>query len=466
MFDISEEIRNNSDSEAAEKLANCISCGVAFHNAGLSNENRKAVESGFKNGLIKVIFATPTLAAGLNLPARRVIISGYQRYNKSLAKSEDIPILEYKQMAGRAGRPHLDPYGECVIIPILTRGQHQEANRVVERYIKGKSEPIESYLGILKSLRIHILSSVATGFVSTIEDIYKLLGETFLAYSTSSGEPAYLEKNITEAINYLINENMVKVESGNLSVTQLGALVSHLCIDPTTASLILKGFSEIEKGIKFTDMTLIHLLCMTDDMPTRNVSKTEENNILSIFKNYEQELIKFNFMYIDQITDRLKIADIIMQWINEVKLSEIADSWKNMGEGDVHSIVESANWITYAMYSIGKYHKNNIITHKTRIINARIKYGIRDELLGLIQIDGIARVRARRLFNAGITTQKKYTEELEKNKQRIHDILYPKGEKKPKNSERSSDKKPIKQTKMKAEQRSIIDFQDTCPSTE
>lgn len=461
LHDISEEILDNSESDVALKLAHCISHGVAFHHAGLMNEHRKAVEKGFKAGLIKVIFATPTLAAGLNLPARRVIIRRYKRYNHKSGRSEDIPILEYKQMAGRAGRPHLDPYGECVIIPPKTDPKN-ESKRVVDKYILGKPEEIISYLGSLKALRVHILSSVATGFVTTIEGIFRLLSETFLAHAVKDGESAYLEKNIKEAVDYLITENMVRVESGNISVTKLGALVSHLCIDPTTASLILKGFMEIEKGgIQFTDLTLIHLLCMTDDMPKRYVSKSEEDITLSMFKSHEQELIKFNTLYIDEITDPLKISDILREWINEVKPSVIADNWKNTGEGDVHSIVESASWIAYTMYSIGKYHKNDIITHKTKTLSARIKYGISEELIGLIQIEGIGRVRARRLFDAGITTQQKYTEELAINKQRIDDIIYPKNERKPKKNEKEPPLKPVKQKPItsKIKQRNIIDYE-------
>lgn len=461
LYAISEEILDNSESDAAVKLAHCVSHGVAFHHAGLTNEHRKTIEKGFKAGLIKVIFATPTLAAGLNLPARRVIIRRYKRYDLKSGISEDIPILEYKQMAGRAGRPHLDPYGECVIIP--SKGDiEKESKRVVKKYILGKPEEIESYLGSLKALRIHILSSVATGFITTIEGIFRLLGETFLAYANKDGRSAYLEKNIKEAVDYLITENMVKIESVNISVTKLGALVSHLCIDPITAALIMKGFMEIEKGIiQFTDLTLIHLLCMTNDMPKRYVSKDEEGIALSMFNDHGKELITPDTLYGDQITDPLKIVSILREWINEVKPSLIADGWKNTGEGDVHSIVESANWLSYTMYSIGKYHKNDIITQKTRTLNTRIKYGVHEELLGLVQIEGIGRVRARRLFDAGITTQQKYTEELVINKQRVNDIIYLKNERKPKNNEKKPPLKPVKQKPIvpHIKQRNILDYE-------
>ena len=61
--------------------------------------------------LSRLFSCTPTLAAGLNLPARRVVIRSYKRYVGD-AGMKAIPVFDYKQMAGRAGRPHLDPYGE------------------------------------------------------------------------------------------------------------------------------------------------------------------------------------------------------------------------------------------------------------------------------------------------------------------------------------------------------------------
>ncbi|HDN74132.1 MAG TPA: hypothetical protein ENG16_03815, partial [Archaeoglobus sp.] len=64
---------------------------------------------GFRDGKIKIVVSTPTLAAGVNLPARRVIIKSLYRYN---GYSRKIKVAEYKQLSGRAGRPGLDEVGE------------------------------------------------------------------------------------------------------------------------------------------------------------------------------------------------------------------------------------------------------------------------------------------------------------------------------------------------------------------
>ena len=102
------EIIAKADTTASGKvLAEAVKKGAAFHHAGLPRAARAAVEEGFRKGEIVSISSTPTLAAGLNLPARRVIVRDYQRYDVRTGMNK-IPVMEYRQMAGRAGRPRLD----------------------------------------------------------------------------------------------------------------------------------------------------------------------------------------------------------------------------------------------------------------------------------------------------------------------------------------------------------------------
>lgn len=427
----------DEDSKTTVAMMHCISHGAAFHHAGLAENLRKAVESGFRDGLIKVIYCTPTLAAGLNLPARRVIIQGYKRYTKEDG-SRDIRVMDYKQMAGRAGRPHLDPYGECVLVPI---GQtEQESERIVKVFIQGSPEEIYSSFLNIKHLQIHILASVASGFVNSVKEFNDLLNETFLPYYSTTEEvfiitPKIIEANILQARNYLITEKMIIMDThGMLAATPLGMIISRLCLNPTTGAIIRRGLDEIESAkITVTDMTLLHLIALTDDIT--HYYKTADNEIiLQVFHAHEKELVKLKeliprqFSNAGDVSDPIKFADILRQWITEIKEPIIADDW-GVGEGDVHSIVEQSKRVASALYMIAELQKNDSITTLARVLSVRINKGIKTELIGLTKIKGIGRAYARRLYNAKIATEQKYNELKSSDPELIKSILHPKKDK-------------------------------------
>jgi len=145
---------DDDETKLVKKLAEAVKNGAAFHHAGLDQRCRTIIETEFKNGNIKLLTATPTLAAGVNLPARRVIISSILRFGSG--GMAPISILEYKQMCGRAGRPQYDDEGESIIV---AKGSPDE---LLEHYVDGIPEPLESKILVDSSLRIHLLGLIAT----------------------------------------------------------------------------------------------------------------------------------------------------------------------------------------------------------------------------------------------------------------------------------------------------------------
>lgn len=122
----------STPTKQCRRLAACLRKGVAFHHAGLPAAQRDIIEEGFREKVIKAICATPTLAAGVDLPAFRVVIRDLKRYGGPWGMSP-IPVLEYDQMSGRAGRPGKDPWGEALCLA----KNEQEAEAISEQYVHG-----------------------------------------------------------------------------------------------------------------------------------------------------------------------------------------------------------------------------------------------------------------------------------------------------------------------------------------
>ncbi len=392
---IAVEVRESSEVDTARKLALCIENGSAFHHAGLISEQRKLIEDGFRAGIIKVIVATPTLAAGLNLPARRVVIKGYRRYDANFGLTP-IPVLEYKQMAGRAGRPRLDPYGESVLIART----YDEMEELMQHYVLARVEKIWSKLGSENALRTHILSTIATGFAGSMEQMLEFMGATF--YSCQQ-EPWSLRSVIGKIINFLTDKKMI-VEKNGLFPTRLGELVSRLYIDPLSASMMIEGMEKIEeKSIQYNELTLLHLACMTPDLRKLYLRSNDYEWLSDLVMEHHMEFVnvpaQFKVDY-EWFLSEVKTACVMIDWINEKKEDEIVRKF-GIGEGDIRSLSETMLWLVHSMAEIAAFQKRSC-AHKAREIAERVEYGASTELLDLIQIRGIGRVRARKLYNAGI----------------------------------------------------------------
>lgn len=164
-------------------LINTLKAGVAFHNAGLNQKQRKFIEDNFRKGLIRILTATPTLAAGVNTPARRVIIQSLYRYDGKRGGMRKIPIMEYKQMVGRAGRPGYDPYGDSIMLS----SNPSKTEELAAYYVFGETEWILSKLNSPGLLQTHLLGTITMKKAATQADLVQFLKSTFLAYQVKYG---------------------------------------------------------------------------------------------------------------------------------------------------------------------------------------------------------------------------------------------------------------------------------------
>ena len=399
MQDLSESILATGESETCRRLASCVSKGVAFHHAGLLPEQRRLVEQGFRENKIKVIASTPTLAAGLNLPARRVLIKSYKRYEYGQGMTP-IYVIEYRQMAGRAGRPGLDPYGESFLIA----KNDSEMQELMEHYINGTPEEIWSKLASESALRTHLLSTIAANFVHSEVELKAFIGTTFYA---AQQDPWHLDNTLERVLAFLVENDMIKDSStGELCPTRLGALVSKLYIDPLSAVIMIenlrkrkakdRGAQEIRKP---SDLALLHLITMTPDMDLLYVQAADGWVEEFIEAHHDDLGDEDNY---DFLLREAKTAAMLMDWIGEVREEQISDRYR-IGPGDIRRSAETAQWLMRSLSELSK-HLDLGITFKAEQLSERIQYGAGQDLLSLLNLKGIGRVRARKLHLSGITS--------------------------------------------------------------
>ncbi len=390
---IFEKVLATGESETGKKLAECVKSGVAFHHAGLLSEQRAIVEGGFRSGEIKVIASTPTLAAGLNLPARRVLIRSYKRYEGARGMVA-IPVMEYRQMAGRAGRPGLDPRGES----FLMAKNDSEMRDLLDHYVHGEPEEIFSKLSMEPALRTHLLSTMATGFARDAEELKKFVDSTFYAHQQDAW---HLDATIEKVLEFLVDSKMIEPD---LKPTPLGELVSRLYIDPLTARIVVDNLRSKEAA-KVTDLTLLHLITMTPDMDTLYIQASDGWVEEYIDQHYGEFCNEDNY---DWMMREAKTAALLHEWVSESEEEKIADRFR-VGPGDIRRVAETAEWL---MHSAGRLseHLELGATYRIYQLEKRIHYGAGPDLLSLLDLKGVGRVRARRLHRAGYTSIEKLRE--------------------------------------------------------
>jgi helicase len=392
----------SSPTQQCRRLAKCVESGVAFHHSGLVAKQRYLIEDAFKNGLIRVISSTPTLAAGLNLPAYKVIIKDYKRY--SSRGMRDIPILEYHQMSGRAGRPGSESVGKSVLC-VKTGG---EVEKVVPKYVFGDFEEILSKLAVEPTLKMYVLSLIAMDMINSKEEIKKFFASTLYAHQYKDLEA--LNYNVFRIIEVLKDYGFIMQDDDYFMATQLGKKISELYLNPDTANYFLEHIDKFVKAYenyssqKYLEYSLINFVVNTMEMrPLFRVLKNEEEKYVAKIEEIgDSMIVKFDPFDVDyeSFMNSIKTTEILTDWIQEAPEDYISDKYK-ITPGELNYKTEVVDWLLYCLEELAYIRKNVYFKNILNKLRVRFKFGVKADLLPLINLKGIGRVRARKLYNAG-----------------------------------------------------------------
>ncbi|KAH0483158.1 MAG: uncharacterized protein KVP18_001187 [Porospora cf. gigantea A] len=265
------------------QLKDFIPYGMAMHNAGMLRSDRNLVESLFYKGDVRVLCSTATLAWGVNLPARQVIIKGTSVYDAARGGLVDIGIMDVLQVFGRAGRPQFDTLGSAHLIT-----EHAK----LESYVQAASAnlPCESHLAA--RLQNLLNAEVSTGVVASIEEGMDWLAHSFyliramhqpLKYNLTPDDVAidadlsgFRRQLVHKAALELNQRKLVRFNplSGVLSATELGRVATRFYLDVDTIGTFIRELPLVESPVD-----LLKVYCKASEFRDLKAREDERNEL-------------------------------------------------------------------------------------------------------------------------------------------------------------------------------------------
>ena len=381
--------------EQCKKLSLLAKKGIAFHHSGLLNAQRTYVENAFKANLLKVICATTTLGYGVNLPAHTVLVRDIRRFDDGA--NEMLGINEVLQLFGRAGRPAYDKEGRAFIIA----NSYDRIQRLYESYITASPEPIQSKLGMAPVLRSHVLAFIAEDFMNDKKSINNFMSKSF--YSFQYGDSKHIKNVIDDVLEDLERWGFIEtIKEGVLKkyyrATRIGKRISELYIDPLSAKWLIDSLSKANDPIG-----VLYMISNTIEMrPYVKATQEAEDQFAAYMHFNKDKIIGSAYETIDYYYDPVKAfstAMMLNEWIGENQEQQIIKKYSTT-PGLLYSKLLNADWLMYASIELAKL--MHVSQHQLINTRVRLRYGIKEELLDLIRLEQIGRVRARALYTNGI----------------------------------------------------------------
>jgi replicative superfamily II helicase len=368
--------------EATQQLSNetlrrSVLDGVAFHHAGLSKADKDLVEEWFRDGRIVLLFSTSTLAWGVNLPARCVVIRD-TKYHDPLDGEVDMSPIEVLQMLGRAGRPDYDDVGYGWVI-----SDSQEAERY--RRLLSEGTPLESRLA--EELDAHLVAEVATGTVTSFEDVFDWLDTTFYAVRARRRPDAYdyssLEDRMQRSIDSLVGREFLTLNDGDgIEATPLGRLASAFYLRLDTAA----DFCALAETDDIDETGILRCVARAAEFDSVSARQGERDAVRAVLGSEAEGLPP----------GTRKVLAILRGSLSGSVPDELA--------GDAWVIRQNALRLLSALRAFCDRFDALAAANLVRRVEARLEHGVAAQAVGLTAIDGVGAGRAQKLAAEGTET--------------------------------------------------------------
>lgn len=392
------------------KLAEAAEKGVVFHHAGLFNEQKEIIEDEFRNGNILMITATPSLMYGVNLPSKYVVIRDHTRWTSNGPAS--IPVFDYEQMSGRAGRPQYDDVGYSYLVAKTM----DEAFDLEARYVNGEIELTNSKLIDNKdAIYKQIIAQIASSLSKNLDDLNDFFGKTLYGFqmknnpSMSMFAQDSLNWELESALEFLLQNGIIRATPEGLKTTDFGNLIAKSNYAVETAVKIKEYVSTMEK---LNPAEMIYALAETPDLPLISFKGRKSKNPV------RDKLSECGLFAVD-IGNPEATAVSLIEWIDERNEYEIENAYNVYSASTRRSAYEASRLVKFAKNTLevlGNYSNLKDMDY----LSARLYYGVKEDIIPLVVgVKRLGRKRARLLMK---TFGDNLSEASEKDLQKVEGI--------------------------------------------
>lgn len=392
------------------KLAEAAEKGVVFHHAGLFNEQKEIIEDEFRNGNILMITATPSLMYGVNLPSKYVVIRDHTRWTSNGPTS--IPVFDYEQMSGRAGRPQYDDVGYSYLVAKTM----DEAFDLEARYVNGEIELTNSKLIDNKdAIYKQIIAQIASSLSKNLDDLNDFFGKTLYGFqmknnpSMSMFAQDSLNWELESALEFLLQNGIIRATPEGLKTTDFGNLIAKSNYAVETAVKIKEYVSTMEK---LNPAEMIYALAETPDLPLISFKGRKSKDPV------RDKLSECGLFAVD-IGNPEATAVSLIEWIDERNEYEIENAYNVYSASTRRSAYEASRLVKFAKNTLevlGNYSNLKDMDY----LSARLYYGVKEDIIPLVVgVKRLGRKRARLLMK---TFGDNLSEASEKDLQKVEGI--------------------------------------------
>lgn len=377
--------------EMMKNALRAVGIPAEFHNAGLDKKDRVALERSFRNDpKLRVIVATPTLAWGLNMPARRVILLGVHR------GLEEVETYNITQMIGRSGRVGLDPQGDAYIL--LPESKMDIFKAKIKNPDRIESQLLSKVGKNHKVLAFHIVSEIHHGDIKDAEDVHHWYKRSLACFQSLDLE----EEVVSETIKLLKINNAIVEKDGKYKITPVGMISSMFYFSPFDVNDLKKNFDDLFATGKQDDDYLLSLAIANTDTNRMNIVTNAERQEMDSYVAKIRQLAPAQWRSEKWFEAAMKAGFCYYNLLNGFNSNILSATQRNYQFdyprlGQVLSALDTmaskwgrAGWL--------------------RGLEARISSGVPMYLIDLCRIPNVGKVRAKKLYEAGIKTAEEFAD--------------------------------------------------------